>query len=140
MRRVFFDLLATHPTDMLPLYLYKKPLAIVRETIGLLAQGERIMCAVLVVLGGAVVASILLLFGEGESDSIKSILLLAGTPVLFAALPNIWAYSEFWTMSDFFLALLLFLQVSVATFGVLAARQICRSRHSVMTTFGRDAR
>jgi asparagine N-glycosylation enzyme membrane subunit Stt3 len=125
---------------MVVLYVYKKPLAIVRETIALLAQGESIMCAVLIVLGGAVVACILLLFRGAETDSIRSIPLMAGTAVLFAALPNIWAYSEFWAMSDFFLALLIFLQISVAILAVLATRQIRLWRHPALATTGRGAR
>ncbi|MEA2908916.1 MAG: hypothetical protein QOJ15_997 [Bradyrhizobium sp.] len=139
-RRVFFDILARHPVKMVVLYVYKKPLAIVRETIALLAQGESIMCAVLIVLGGAVVACILLLFRGAETDSIRSIPLMAGTAVLFAALPNIWAYSEFWAMSDFFLALLIFLQISVAILAVLATRQIRLWRHPALATTGRGAR
>jgi hypothetical protein len=123
-RRVFFEIAAKHPMDMLVLYVYKKPLAIVRETFALLAQGESTMCAVLVVLGGAVAACILLFLGSVETESIWSIALLAGAPIPFAALPNIWAYSEFWTMSDFFLALLIFLQLSVAVLAVLAGRSL----------------
>jgi hypothetical protein len=88
------------------------------------------MWAVLVVLGGGVATCILLFLRGGETESVGSIALLAGAPIPFAALPNIWAYAGSWTMSDFFLVLWVFLQISIGVLGVMVIRQIRQWRHS----------
>ncbi len=131
-RRVFFEIAAQHPVDMLVLYAYKKPLAILSVTLdSIFADG--IVSAALIVLGGALVTCILLFQRSVEAAGLGSIVLLAVAPLPFAALPNVWAYAILWTMSDFILILLMSLQMLVGVAGVLVVRQIGRWRRDRMS-------
>jgi hypothetical protein len=132
-RRVFFEIAAKHPWDMLVLYVYKKPLAIVRGTLFQISQAPDMLWVALIILGGAISACIWQLLGEAESTRIGMIALLAAAPIPFAALPNIWAFSEIWTLTDYYLAILLFLQIAVAALGVFAVRQVSRYRNQTST-------
>jgi hypothetical protein len=128
-RRAFFDIAARHPWEMVVLYFYKKPLALVRATLFQIDQAPDMLWVVLIILGGGIAAGVWQLLGEAESTRVGMIALLAVAPIPFAALPSIWAYSEIWTLADYYLSLWLFLQIAVAALAVLAVRRFGRWRH-----------
>jgi hypothetical protein len=122
MRRIVLDIAARHPLDMIVLYAYKKPLAIVRSTIQVVDEGQTLAWLAFLVLGAVIVG--LFLAGDGEpSTGLGTILGLATAPIPFAALPSIWAFSEIWTMSDFYLVMWIFLQIAIAVAIIAAVRR-----------------
>jgi hypothetical protein len=123
-RRTFFEIATGHPWEMLVLYFYKTPLALVRETIvQITIFPPNLLWLVLIALGGVVSACFWWLWGARDMSLLEP-LMLAVAPLPFAILPNIWAYSYIAVMADYFLLLWLLGQVAASVLMVLAARQI----------------
>jgi hypothetical protein len=123
-RRAFFDIAASHPWEMVVLYFYKKPIALVRETFVQMAiSPPDLLWLALIALGGMVSACFWWLWGAREMSLLEP-LMLAVAPMPFAALPSMWAYSYITSMADYYLLLWLLGQIAVSALIVFAARQI----------------
>ncbi len=127
-RRVFFEIVAEHPFGMLVLYLYKKPLGIAKNTLEQMAMAPDLFWFVLILLGGAVTAAIWLLFDVADPRAVREVVLLTAAPIPFSVLPNIWAYGGVQGLMDYYLVLMLFTQIVIATLIVVVVRQTSRLR------------
>jgi hypothetical protein len=75
--------------------------------------------------GGALVFSIIFLFGAGVATmDLGRILILATAAVLFSSLPNIWAYPGFHTISDLLVTLLTLLPLALGMGGIVGYRYL----------------
>jgi hypothetical protein len=129
-RRTFLEIAANHPWEMVVLYFYKKPLAVVRETIHQMAASPPdLLWLVLIALGGVVSACFWWLWGARDMSLLEP-LMLAVAPIPFAILPNIWAYSYLAVMADYFLLLWLLAQIGASALIVLSVGRIRRWRRS----------
>lgn len=122
-RRAFWEIVADHPLEMIPLYFYKKPRAVIEQTIFQISLAPNLLWLALIAMGGAVVACFWWLTGS-RSMSLLEPVALAAAPLPFSVLPNIWAYAGFMAMSDYFLLLILLAQVGVSALIILCVRQL----------------
>lgn len=114
-RGAFVEALVQHPTEALILYVYRKPLAIIRE---LAAAFPRDWTWIwLILIGGAGVFAFLIGFSRRTFD-IRFVAGVSASGVaglLGAALPNLWAYPERQTIIDLVLSVTALLPLALGT-------------------------
>ena len=113
-RRVFFEIIESHPASTVGLYLYWKPRQIL-ITFGRLLSPTPIEVWLLMPLATLVLAAAVVATRSVSTAEIRMILWLALAALAFAALPNLWAYADFHTMADLVVSSFLF-----ATFALWA--------------------
>jgi hypothetical protein len=113
-RRVFFEIIESHPASTVGLYLYWKPRQIL-ITFGRLLSPTPIEVWLLMPLATLVLAAAVVATRSVSTAEIRVILWLALAALAFAALPNLWAYADFHTMADLVVSSFLF-----ATFALWA--------------------
>jgi len=110
MQRVFLSMIARHPLRTLKIYLLLKPPSIAGMILRLLQNIRfKVWLALIIepfVLCGLVLAS----RAWREVDEVQ-MAWLAAVAVLFAALPNLWAYPSPHTVADLLLSVAIALQV-----------------------------
>jgi hypothetical protein len=106
-RRVFFEIIESHPASTVGLYLYWKPRQIL-ITFGRLLSPTPIEVWLLMPLATLVLAAAVVATRSVSTAEIRMILWLALGALPFAALPNLWAYADFHTMADLVISGFLF--------------------------------
>lgn len=122
MRAAVLEAVQRAPLDATVLYLYVKPVAIVR-TLATAFPEERTWVWLLLA-GGVMVCA--WLATVGDRDRLVGLVALSGLAVGLAALPNLWAYPGLHAMIDVILSLVAFVPVALgaaAAGGLLAWRR-----------------
>jgi hypothetical protein len=134
-RRAFWEIVANHPLDMIPLYFYKKPKAVIEQTIFQISLAPNLLWLALIAMGGAGMACFWWLLGS-RSMSLLEPVTLAAAPLPFSILPSIWAYAGISAMSDYFLLLILVAQVGIAALIIVCLRRISATLPSTSARAG----
>jgi hypothetical protein len=122
MRRVVMRIWARHPFLSLKLYAVYNPRRALEALSGVIVGTPNRICLWLLMLGGLTAFAITWIAGRGtDVNAIATTLLPVTAALPFAALPNIWGYTELHTIADLLLVSLIFLQLVVCACAILIA-------------------